>query len=482
MTDCLTAEDAARYRAGELASLDDLQRIDSHLAGCERCRAAVRAGNDASALARQIVSRVGDSTCLDFDTRARWVDGESDAAEREVVESHIAFCGPCAEDVAALRSFKEELSREPARIARHSGSGLWEWIRGGIGAPAYRWPLALGGAVAAACLGGLFVYAALTRTTVQESQNIRRQVAAARTESANARRTLALAQDQVKRLETKLGQSEQEKSALQQTARSATTKAQELERRFALLNGSSTNEPHSPPTRLALTLKDAGGEVGLDQRGMLSGVPTLRPDQRGALAAALKSGRVMVSKQIAALVGKGGTLMGPAAPGPFRLFGPIGTASADDRPTLKWQPLPGATGYTVTIVDDLEHSEAATGTVTASSDGTVSWKPTVPLPGGRVYRWFVAAHKDGAEVQSPTRSDPPARFLVLERAHAESVQRNLAGAGRSHLARGMAYFTAGLLDEAEGEFQALVRMNPNSTVVKRLLDSVRAVRATPHHQ
>jgi hypothetical protein len=233
---------------------------------------------------------------------------------------------------------------------------------------------------------------------------------------------------------------------------------------------------------MAMMLKDAGGEVGLDLDGKLSGVPTLHPDQRGALAAALKSGRVTASMQIAALIGKGGTLMGTAPPGSFRLFGPIGTASSDDRPTLRWQALPGAARYAITVVDDLEHSEAASGTAEGTTSGTASWKVPVALPRGRVYRWFVVARKDGVEVQSPTRSDPPARFLVLDRAQSESVQRNLSGAGRSHLARGMVYFTSGLLDEAEMEFRELSRMNPNSPVAKRLLDSVRTVRTTPRRQ
>jgi Flp pilus assembly protein TadD len=46
----------------------------------------------------------------------------------------------------------------------------------------------------------------------------------------------------------------------------------------------------------------------------------------------------------------------------------------------------------------------------------------------------------------------------------------------SHLALGVFYSKAGLLAEAEREFQKLVQLNPQSDVASKLLRSVRALR------
>ena len=45
--------------------------------------------------------------------------------------------------------------------------------------------------------------------------------------------------------------------------------------------------------------------------------------------------------------------------------------------------------------------------------------------------------------------------------------------------RGVAYATAGLLEEAEREFTALAAANPGSVLVEQLLQQVRAARLGP---
>ena len=46
----------------------------------------------------------------------------------------------------------------------------------------------------------------------------------------------------------------------------------------------------------------------------------------------------------------------------------------------------------------------------------------------------------------------------------------------SHLALGVFYTRAGLLNEAEREFQRLVKLNPQSELARKLLQSVRSIR------
>lgn len=48
-------------------------------------------------------------TCTDKDTLVAYVYGECEAAERQLVEAHLAACGPCAEEVAGLRGVRSVL-------------------------------------------------------------------------------------------------------------------------------------------------------------------------------------------------------------------------------------------------------------------------------------------------------------------------------------------------------------------------------------
>ncbi len=55
----------------------------------------------------------------------------------------------------------------------------------------------------------------------------------------------------------------------------------------------------------------------------------------------------------------------------------------------------------------------------------------------------------------------------------DEVTRMEKSGVKSHLARGVIYAQAGLLDEAGTEFEALVQDNPRSQLARRLLNSVK---------
>jgi hypothetical protein len=155
----------------------------------------------------------------------------------------------------------------------------------------------------------------------------------------------------------------------------------------------------------------------------------------------------------------------------FAVVGPVGTMVSSGRPTFRWNMLKGASGYAVKVYDtnfnQVDSSPALTGT---------EWTPARPLPPGKVYTWQVTATKEGSEVVSPAPPMPEARFKVLGNAEGEELTRALASGRDSHLARGVIYTRAGLLAEAEQEFEALVHMNPRSQAARKLLDNVRALR------
>jgi hypothetical protein len=162
--------------------------------------------------------------------------------------------------------------------------------------------------------------------------------------------------------------------------------------------------------------------------------------------------------------------MGDDQPGvAFSLTGPVGKVVGSTRPQFSWKPLKDADSYVVKIFDAKFKSIAESPPLRSTN-----WVPPVQLAHGSAYRWQVTAIKDGEEVVSPVRPAPDARFKVIDAAAANEIAA--AKRIKSHLVLGITYANAGLIDEAEREFQALAKQNPRSEVVKGLLRKVRAAR------
>ncbi len=217
---------------------------------------------------------------------------------------------------------------------------------------------------------------------------------------------------------------------------------------------------------------DGGGQVTLDVQGNIKGLETLPQSTQRAVHAALTTRRVETPSALKELAGKSGTLMGGGVEGvAFPLMSPVGTIVRTDRPTLHWRPLNGATSYTVTIFDPSFKVVA-----TSQPSQANTWTVSRNLERGRVYSWQVAAVKDGKEVLSPTAPAPEARFKVLDREKAAELERLEKTHTNSHLALGVLYAHAGLLNEAEREFSSLLKENPQSPAAQELLRIVRAAR------
>ena len=105
-----------------------------------------------------------------------------------------------------------------------------------------------------------------------------------------------------------------------------------------------------------------------------------------------------------------------------------------------------------------------------------SWKPPQPLKRGGIYSWQVKAIKDGREFSSPRPPAPQAKFRILDLAKVNELAQARRAYASSHLTLGLLYVQAGLLDEAEQEFRALKKSNPDSALVQRLLSQVQRLR------
>lgn len=154
----------------------------------------------------------------------------------------------------------------------------------------------------------------------------------------------------------------------------------------------------------------------------------------------------------------------------FKLLYPTRRVIIEDRPTCKWETLSGANSYKVYLLDSDGNTIAKSGEL---SPNETQWKIPASLKRGEVFSWVVTAVVDGKEIVSPDASAPEMKFAVLSIKDAQELSQ-LKKTG-SHLALGIFYAKAGLLSEAEREFQQLVRLNPQSQLPAKLLRSVRSL-------
>lgn len=153
----------------------------------------------------------------------------------------------------------------------------------------------------------------------------------------------------------------------------------------------------------------------------------------------------------------------------FSIIRPFTTVIKNDLPIFCWTALNGATSYTISVYDADLHL-----VITSEPLTETRWVIQDRLKAGMVYTWMVTALKDGKEIIAPA-SPARAEFKVLGKTDRRKLNRMVSGT-TSHAARGVLYTEAGLLDEAEKEFQAHLELRPADERVKRLLRIVRSWR------
>ena len=223
--------------------------------------------------------------------------------------------------------------------------------------------------------------------------------------------------------------------------------------------------------RLA-TLKDGSGEVTINKNGHVTGLDEASENTRQYVARAALSERIEPPIVLTHLSGEQSGLRGNDNGGQeFRLLYPVRRVVTEDRPIFRWESLPGVSSYQVYVLD-------ANGKQIVQSEELAPtqkrWKAATPLRRGQVFTWLVTALVDGKKIVSASAADPEVKFAVLSTVDAQELSR-LKKLG-SHLALGVFYARAGLLDEAEHEFQRLIKFNPDSELPKKLIQSVRSTR------
>lgn len=194
-----------------------------------------------------------------------------------------------------------------------------------------------------------------------------------------------------------------------------------------------------------------------------------------AVAKTVRSSRVELTAEVAALAGATGTLAAPAeAESGFRVLEPVGTAVRDERPRFRWTAAAGASGYEINIVEETSGALLVSQQLPAE---VTEWQPPEPLPAGELYQWEVQALRDGAVIaKSPSPPAPEARFRVLSKAAVAELEEAKRASRGSHLVMGIANARAGLLDDAIREFRLLAEQNPEAELPRQLLQQLESRR------
>jgi hypothetical protein len=418
MKDHVTSEQLKRYQRSILPP-DELLAVDDHLAECPTCRSSF--GTQAEINARALIEEESEpfSEHLGYDEMAGFVDGDLDKVSFEIVAVHLEDCSTCFDEVEALRSVRID-EAEPSSSPVHAS--IAERLQSLFSVPVIRYGLPAAVILSVSAL----LFDRFPGWRPADFNEIAANVEMPQTGNASVP---------------------------------------------PIVNSSEVPAANADqPQKISLKVADGNGTLEIGSDGRIIG--SFAGDYDPRIEAALRSGTILISPDVGRVRSASGTLMGSSGNNAgLKINSPIGRVLVSDRPVFSWSAVPGAESYTVEVFDS-NFSRVAS----SPSIKLTRWQASGPLPRGREYSWQVSAVKDGETLKAPVRPAPEAKFFVLSREKLEAIERAKRSYGRSGLVMGLAYAEAGLLDEAEREFATLLKRNPGSEQIKRLLNKVRSAR------
>ena len=443
MSEHLSQAQLAGY-SGRTLEPDELLAVDKHFASCDVChQRLVRSLPGAPKVAIDQSFEFDRAPFhLDYEQHLQpYVDGKANDIDREIVDSHVALCSNCAGELKDLLAFKQH-PPVAAITGNASTSSRWRHWLG-------QWSFLPNPAVATAVVIAVFILAMaiLLWTTYPRSQRVDHAAAGppASDKPTSDKPT--------------------------QTPETAQPSPAPTEQTARTISPSNLHENKATDESL-IVLNDAGGEVTVNPRGRLEGLPELPLDLRESVAKALATRELHASPALTEWTTGAGNLRSEMEKqSTFAPLDPTDVVVETVRPTFRWRALEAASDYIVAVYDSRLRQVGSSGPVTGTE-----WTIPHALERGVIYSWQISALKDGKTVVSPKPPLPEARFKILDQPAIETLARLRDSAGSSHLAMGVFYWKHGLIEESEREFQLLAKANPKSTTAKELLASVRSIR------
>lgn len=443
----LSAQQIEDYCQQKVSPAEVLQ-IDDHLVECAPCAALVERYFDETDGGATLLTLHAEMSAhpehISYDQLAAYVDERLEEIDREIAESHLTLCQPCAEEMRDLKSYRVAVFSQPVAPLDSRRASAWERLTAFLRLPSLR-------GVSPAATVALSV--AATGFVILAAVCIARYANGARGPQA---RTADLQASDFSS-QPPLSQERPQPRAVGKAASQTET-------------ASPTPPNRIPSARAAarILIKDGRRLVSLGAGGRLAGLPPLSPADEAAVREALLTGRLARPEILQKLAGRSEALLGAETEGPaFKLLSPVAIVVATETPVLRWQPLAGAREYRVTISDSSLNEIAASGVLTGTS-----WTPP-PLKRGVTYLWQVLARTAaGTEVMAPQPPSPLARFKVLESEVAAELATARQNFGDSHLVLSILFARAGLTAEAVRELESLRESNPNSPVIRQWLQDL----------
>jgi hypothetical protein len=481
----------------------DLLAADDHLEACGVCRERISDDAGLKEAIRSLLQALQPDEAqeaghLSYEQLETHAEGGLSRAEKEIVDAHLGWCELCAAEARDFAAFarlariaiasgaasqaasvgrKPTEDRRPPEIARIARVAVPQAVREETRSaapeptgerepepepePARR--STRSALLIALCLGLVAAVAAAWLVPAM----LRRQVGELNAQVEALRKTNEA-------LALQAGETESLRAELEKVRAEAAEVPGPAEPAAATAPAAEASTAAEAPTS-AVTLIDRRGQVGLDANGDLIGLDGLPVGAGRAIAAAIRSHQAGAPSGLPDLSQPATAPAQEDAAGAIaRPLSPVATIVWDTRPTFSWQAQPGAVGYTVALFDDglnpIARGEALRRT---------TWRPSRPLKRGAVYAWQVIVRGRQDEGPSATPPAPTARFQVLGAAESTSLERLVRDSGGSHLAAGVLLARAGCIVDARGQFQELIRKNPDSPVARDLLQSLPAAGPEP---
>ncbi len=437
-----------------------LEIIAKHLAECEACHMVL-----SETLRRQRGTEGLNFTLapefwfrhdhLDYEQLVGMAEKTLDPTELEIIDIHLSTCATCREDVRSFVAFREQIEPElrvrygPAASERKpSPVSVASWWRGLAWKPAYG---------AAAVLIGIALVIGVALLLKRRAGNLEaRHTQPSQTNIGAPGQTPTPDNQVVKKVQPTPAPVPSEQLPGPAPSPALTVK-----------NRKPVNRVENVGAIAALN--DGRGTVTVDKTGNVSGLDDIPENQRREIGEALVAQNIKPPEIATELGGAPIVLRGPGDGPTFKLFSPARAVIIADRPAFVWEKLAGATSYRV-LVGDLKGHEIAKSEQLPADRTT--WTPPTPLKRAEIYAWEVEAMLDGKKIVSPGTSAPQMKFKILSAGSAQELEQ--LKKARSHLALGVFYARHEMVAEAEGEFQILVRGNPRSPVLKRLLKQIQS--------
>jgi hypothetical protein len=304
---------------------------------------------------------------------------------------------------------------------------------------------------------------------------VQAQVRAQQVEAAAQRQELDRLRgvsDKIAEVEARSRTLKQERAQLEEQLPTLQTRAADLRKENEALLDRIKRAAEGKPDPV-IALDDGAGAVVVGRGGALARYARAEPlPEFAAKAVAAQDAGVPALEQLA------GTAARAKAGTSIQVSSPVRTVVRTQQPEFAWTRVAGATRYSLVVVDGSVPGTPQEQTAPAGRGDNlrVRWMQK-PLQRGHTYEWNVLAFRGTDKMDAAPDSLP--RFQVLGETETQALETQLGQPGASPLVRGLLLARAGVVDEAEQELRRVAEANPDSSVARELLASIRRRQGAP---